>query len=95
MITQVRHCPHCHGTDIVRHGKTPQGKQRDRCRETVGQGRTFLLDYSSPGQFPHIKEQMIEMAMNASGIRATARVLHVSPTTVLNERKKRHLRSTR
>jgi hypothetical protein len=28
------------------------------------------------------------MAMNASGIRDTARVLHVSPTTVINELKK-------
>jgi transposase-like protein len=34
---------------------------------------------------------MVEMAMNASGIRDTARVLHVSPTTVLKELKKRHL----
>jgi transposase-like protein len=95
MITQVLHCPHCHGTDIVRHGKTPQGKQRYRCRETSCQGRTFLLDYSYPGQSQHIKEQMVEMAMNASGIRDTARVLHVSPTTVSNELKKRHLRCTR
>jgi transposase-like protein len=95
MMAQVLHGPHCHGTDIVRYGKTPQGKQRYRYRETVCQGRTFLLDYSSPGQSPHTKEQMIEMAMNASGIRDTARVLHVSPTTVLHELKKRHLRSTR
>ena len=95
MITQVLHCPHCHGTDIMRHGKTPQGKQRYRCRETSCQGRTFLLDYSYPGQSQHIKEQMVEMAMNASGIRDTARVLHVSPTTVINELKKRHLRCTR
>jgi transposase-like protein len=29
------------------------------------------------------------MAMNASGMRDTARVLHVSPTTVLQELKKR------
>jgi transposase-like protein len=28
------------------------------------------------------------MAMNASGIRDTARVLHVSPTTVIKELKK-------
>jgi transposase-like protein len=95
MITQVLHCPHCHGTDIVRHGQTPQGKQRYRCRETLCQRRTFLLDYSYPGQSQHVKEQMVEMAMNASGIRDTARVLHVSPTTVLNERKKRRLRCTR
>ena len=94
MITQVLHCPHCHGTDIVRHGKTPQGKQRYRCRETSCKGRTFLLDYSYPGQPQHIKEQMVDMAMNASGIRDTARVLHVSPTTVIKELKKRHLTCT-
>jgi transposase-like protein len=35
------------------------------------------------------------MAMNASGIRDTARVLHVSLTTVINELKKRNLTCTR
>ena len=74
-----------------RHGKTPQGKQRYRCRQCPDRGRTFLLDYSYPGQSQHIKDQMVEMAMNASGIRDTARVLHVSPTTVIKELKKRHL----
>jgi transposase-like protein len=95
MVTQVLHCPTCHGTDIVRHGKTPQGKQRYRCRQCPEHGRTFLLGYSYPGQSQHIKEQMVDMAMNASGIRDTARVLHVSPTTVIKELKKRPLRSTR
>jgi transposase-like protein len=38
-----------------------------------------------------VKQQIVDMAMNASGIRDTARVLHISPTTVLNELKKRHL----
>ena len=28
MILQPLHCPHCHSTDIVRHGTTRQGKQR-------------------------------------------------------------------
>jgi len=37
-----------------------------------------------------VKQQIIDMAMNASGIRDTARVLHVSPTTVIkNTEKKR------
>jgi transposase-like protein len=74
MITQVLHCLHYHGTDIVRHGKALQGKQRYRCRETACQGHTFLLDSSYPGQSQHIKEQIVEMAMNASGIRDTARL---------------------
>lgn len=31
MITQVLHCPYCQGTDLVKNGKTPQGKQRYQC----------------------------------------------------------------
>ena len=96
MITQVLHCPYCHGTDIVRHGKTAEGKQRYRCRECrLGRGRTFLLEYTYAGLWPEVRQQIVDMAMNASGIRVTARVLHVSPTTVLNELKKRHLTSNR
>src|ERR671930_1508706 len=94
MILQILHCPHCHGTDIVRHGTTRQGKQRYRCREQHCAGRTFLLDYSYPGQSPEVKQQIVEMAMNASGIRDTARVLHVSTNTVMTELKKRNLHSS-
>ena len=56
MIIQELHCPHCPGTDIVRHGQTRQGKQ-----------------------------QIVDMALNASGIRDTARVLHIRPNTVMAE----------
>ena len=52
-------------------------------------GRTFLLDYAYAGQSPEVKQQIVDMAMNASGIRDTARVLHISPTTVINELKKK------
>ena len=86
MITQVVLCPYCQGTDIVRHGTTPEGKQRYRCRACPDRGRTFLLEYAYAGQSPDIKRQIVDMAMNASGIRDTARVLHVSPTTVLRGR---------
>ena len=92
MIIQVLHCPYCQGSDIVKHGLSPEGKQRSRCRTCLeGRGRTFLLDYSYAGQSPAVKQQIVDMAMNASGIRDTARVLHVSPTTVLKELKKRNL----
>ena len=43
MITQVLHCPHCHETDIVRHGKTPQGKQR-RTRGRIGRMIVFVAN---------------------------------------------------
>ena len=92
MIIQVLHCPNCQGTDIVRHGRTRQGKQRYRCREQGCAGRIFLLEYAYAGQSPEVKQRIVDMAMNASGIRDTARVLHISPNTVLAELKKRHLR---
>ena len=89
MIIQVLHCLNCQGTDIVRHGQTRQGKQRYRCREQRCAGRTFLLDYTYAGQSPDVKRQSVDMAMNASGIRDTARVLHISPNTVLHELRKK------
>jgi transposase-like protein len=76
---------------MVRHGQTRQGKQRYRCREQPCASRTFLLDSSYPGQSPEVKQQIVEMAMHASGIRDTARVLHVSTNTVMTELKKKGL----
>ena len=89
MMTQVLYCPYCQGTDIVKHGTTPEGKQRYRCGECPDHGRTFLLEYTYAGQSPDVKRQIVDMALHASGVRDTARVLHVSPTTVLKELKKK------
>jgi len=47
------------------------------------------VDDSYAGHSAKIKQQIVDMAMNASGIRDTARVLHVSPTTVIKELKKK------
>src|SRR2546426_10965077 len=73
---------------MVRHGTTRHGKQRYRCRETLCAGRTLLLTYAYAGQSPEVKRQIVERAMHSRGMRDTARVLHVSPTTVIRERKK-------
>jgi transposase-like protein len=81
MILQALHCPHCHGTNLVRHGQTRQGKQRYRCREKRGAGRTFLREASAPGHSPAVTAQSVERALNARGIRDTARVLHVRTNT--------------
>jgi transposase-like protein len=86
MIMHVLHCPYCQETDMVKPGLSPEGKQRYRCRACrEGRGRTFLLADSYAGQASEVTQRIVEMAMNARGIRDTARVLHVSPTTVINE----------
>ena len=59
----------------------PQGVRTDMLQRGSAGGRTFLLEYAYAGQSPAVKQQIVDMAMNASGIRATARVLHISPTT--------------
>jgi transposase len=89
MITQVLHCPSGHGSDLVRHGTTPEGQQRYRSRACPERGRTLLLEDTSAGQSPAVKQQSVEMAMHASGLRDTARVLHGSPTTGMKALQKR------
>ena len=54
-----------------------------------------MLDSSYAGQSPAVKEQIVERAMKASGIRDPARVLKISPTTVIHELKKRAFTPTR
>ena len=49
----------------------------------------FSWTIAYAGQSPEVKQQIVDMAMNASGIRDTARVLHVSPTTVIQRTKKK------
>lgn len=51
--------------------------------------KTFLRQYTQLGRLPEVKEQIIDMSLNGSGVRDTARVLKISPTTVIEEIKKR------
>jgi len=49
-----------------------------------------VLDQTYPGRTRQVKQQIVEMTLNGSGVRDIARVLHVSPTTVIQELKKTH-----
>jgi insertion element IS1 protein InsB len=87
-------CPACGSRAVVKYGRQANGAQRFRCNNLDCGRRIFLLHYQNKGRLPEGKEQIIDLAVNGSGIRDTARVLRVSPTTVLATLKKRHLRST-
>jgi transposase-like protein len=88
-------CPACQQTDVIQHGVTAQGTQRYRCKNPSCPQQTFLLEYRHQGRMPTVKQQMLEMTLNGSGIRDIARVLHVSPTTVIAELKKSAAAPTR
>jgi transposase-like protein len=82
-------CPYCQSDHITKRGKTETDKQRYRCHNPHCPHQSFLLHPAYKGRLPAIKAQIIDMALNGSGIRDTARVLGISTDTVLNELKKR------
>jgi len=82
-------CPHCQSDHIMKGGKTKAGIQRYKCLNVNCPYYSFQLDLIYKGRSPEIKAQIVDMALNGSGIRDTARVLKISPTTVLNELKKK------
>jgi insertion element IS1 protein InsB len=88
MVLEPVCCPHGHTTDVVKNRKSDEGKQRDRCRTVDCSRASFILDYTDRGHIPEVKQQVSELAMSGSGIRDTARVLRISPTTVIEELKK-------
>jgi insertion element IS1 protein InsB len=82
-------CPHCHSEQVVKRGKTHRGTQRYLCQNTACTKGSFLLDNRNRGCVPEVRQTIIDMSLNASGVRDTARVLHISTDTVLNELRKK------
>jgi len=82
-------CPYCHSAQVVKRGKTRRGTQRYLCQNTACTPQSFLLDDSYQGRLPEVKHQSVDMSLNASGVRDTARVLPISTDTVLRELRKK------
>ena len=82
-------CPHCQSDQIVKRGKTARGTQRYLCQNTLCTKGSFLLDYCNRGCLPEVKQTIIDMRLNASGVRDTARSWRICPNTVLHELKKK------
>ncbi|WP_116964386.1 IS1 family transposase [Fastidiosibacter lacustris] len=80
----------CNSIKTVKSGKnqlksSPNGTQRYPCQ---GCRKYFQLEYKALGRLPKIKEKIIDMCSNGSGIRDIARVLKASTKTVINTIKK-------
>src|SRR5215813_4392688 len=74
-------CLYCQSTEVIKAGKQANGAQRYRCQNDRCARRIFLLQYQDRGRVPEVRRQVVDMAINGSGIRDTARVLRISPTT--------------
>ena len=95
MVSIPVQCPHCHSTEVIKAGHQANGTQRYQCQNGQCERRIFLLQYQDRGRVPEVRRQVVDMAINGSGIRDTARVLRISPTTVIAVLKKSRRTATR
>jgi len=89
MVLLPVHCPYCDTDQVVKCGKSETGKQRYLCQNDACGHRTFMLDYHHRAYLPEVKQQIIDMALNGSGVRDTGRVLGISKDTVVSALKKK------
>ena len=78
-------CPFCGSEDLVKNGHSENGTQRWRCNSCK---KSFQLTYTNKAWEPGVKEQIIELTLNSSGVRDISRVLHINRNTVMSELKK-------
>jgi transposase len=89
MLHQVNvKCIHCGGEDLVKNGHRPNGDQRWRCNRCR---KNFQTHYRYNAYKPGIKEQIVELTLNSSGVRDISRTLKVSKDTVCSVLKKKNL----
>ncbi|MDP2901756.1 MAG: IS1-like element transposase, partial [Methylovulum sp.] len=72
-------CPDCGGNQIMKAGRSALGVQRYRCQNPACTTKTSMLTYRYKA-----REQAVDMAINGSGIRDTARVLKTSKNTAIS-----------
>jgi len=81
-------CVHCSSNNVVKNGKSITGEQRYKCRD-IQCDKTFQLVHRYNACEKGVRERMVDMALNGSGVRDTARVLSVGVSTVINTLKKK------
>jgi transposase-like protein len=80
---------YCQSEHVRKGGKTATGNQRSRCPTPACSPQSFLLASAYKGRSPQSKQQGRELSLTGRGVRDPARVLGISPTTVIQELKKK------
>lgn len=79
-VSDVGICPHCHSKSIIKNGHTKTQKQQYLCKNCH---KRFLDFYTYQACLPKIDEKIVLLIKEGLGIRSIARVLKISPTTLL------------
>jgi transposase-like protein len=79
-------CRYCTETEqVIKAGYSISKQQRYYCGSC---NKYFQIEYLNKASKPGVKEQIVEMAINGSGVRDTVRVLKVGINTVIRTLKK-------
>jgi transposase-like protein len=82
---QAISCPYCSSNHLRKNGKSVTGTQRYWCQSCQ---KHFQLSYRYQACKVGIKEQIISLTMNSSGVRDISRLLHIHRDTVTSTLKK-------
>lgn len=77
-------CRYCKSEDIIKNGYQPNGCRKYRCKNCL---RYFQESYVYPSSITEDK-QIILLTKESCGIRSIARLLNISPSTVIRRIKK-------
>ncbi|KAA6346622.1 hypothetical protein EZS27_005867 [termite gut metagenome] len=83
--SEAIHCPYCHSNALQKNGKSCTGEQRWRCKECK---KYFQRSYRYNARKQGIRDTIIEMTLDSSGVRDIGRVLKISKDTVVAVLKK-------
>jgi transposase-like protein len=80
--TIIVKCQFCNSEKVTKNGHNKTGKQVYNCNNTECKHRNFVESYTNNGSNPEIRRQVLTMAINGNGTRATGRILKISKDTV-------------
>jgi transposase-like protein len=78
-------CPFCGSNNLRKNGKSLSCIQRWHCKDCK---KYFQREYRYNAYAPGVKDKVIEMVLNGSGVRDTGRVLKINKNTVVGVLKK-------
>ena len=78
-------CRYCESADLVKNGRSENGKQRYLCNNCK---KSFITEYSHNAWKPGVKERIEAQTLNSAGVRDISGNLEISKSTVISELKK-------
>ena len=75
-------CPFCGSGKVSKNGHNKTGNHVYNCRNSECTHRNFVEAYTYNAYKPEIRTQVLKMAVECTGTRATGRILAISKDTV-------------